>query len=271
MNGELLIEKFEKMGARLQLNDNGNLPRNQRWRNSQSVSVNILNDQIGEYFHITVDPDVASVEIVDLRPQDRHLLLMARFANNGDKAKFLCGHDERHWFVAAVPDRRGVSNVMTAKESLKPVEVQNAQVQKGVKHKDKPNRKTKAYVRQGEWFFIPEPGFPDPDVVLRNEPLRRGSGKPHVCSLVTRTGGETVYACRQHPNGISPEKYGEILARNPRARGWGWRQMARNPRVYAKGSVRHPDHKTIHLGYWHRVVMNTEAEAPAMQHVAFLD
>jgi hypothetical protein len=30
----------------------------------------------------------------------RHLLLMAR---SWTKDKFLCGHDERHWFVCAVP------------------------------------------------------------------------------------------------------------------------------------------------------------------------
>jgi len=36
--------------------------------------------------------------------------------------KFLCGHDERHWFVAAVPGR-GVSNVRTAMEALKPAAV----------------------------------------------------------------------------------------------------------------------------------------------------
>jgi hypothetical protein len=38
-----------------------------------------------------------------------------------------------------------------------------------------------------------------------------------------------------------------------------------------KGSVRHPDHKTIWLPYWHQVVMNTETRAIAMRNVAFLD
>ena len=36
------------------------------------------------------------------------------------KDKFLCGHDERHWFVAGVPERAPVSNVVTAMEALKP-------------------------------------------------------------------------------------------------------------------------------------------------------
>ena len=51
----------------------------------------------------------------------------------------------------------------------------------------------------------------------------------------------------------------------------GWRQMVRDAGLYAKGSVRHPDHNTIVLHGWHRVLMNTEQSARAMRHVAFLD
>ena len=41
--------------------------------------------------------------------------------------------------------------------------------------------------------------------------------------------------------------------------------------LYAKGAVRHPDHNTIVLHGWHRVLMNTEHAARAMRHVAFID
>ena len=47
--------------------------------------------------------------------------------------------------------------------------------------------------------------------------------------------------------------------------------MQRNAGVYVRGQVRHVDHATIELVGWHRVVMNTEGEARAMQNVAFLD
>ncbi|CAA9497274.1 MAG: hypothetical protein AVDCRST_MAG85-1544 [uncultured Solirubrobacteraceae bacterium] len=47
--------------------------------------------------------------------------------------------------------------------------------------------------------------------------------------------------------------------------------MTRDPELYAKGAVRHLDHATIVLPFWHRVVMNTEHAARAMAHVAFLD
>jgi hypothetical protein len=49
------------------------------------------------------------------------------------------------------------------------------------------------------------------------------------------------------------------------------RRMVRDPELYAKGAVRHPDHNTIVLRGWHRVLMNTEQGARAMRHVAFLD
>jgi len=48
-------------------------------------------------------------------------------------------------------------------------------------------------------------------------------------------------------------------------------RMVRNARVYVKGAIRHPDHATIHLPYWHQVVMNTETQSRAMAEVAFLD
>ena len=47
--------------------------------------------------------------------------------------------------------------------------------------------------------------------------------------------------------------------------------MYRDANVYARGRVRHPDHKTIFLNGWHRVLMNTENEAPGMRKVVFLD
>jgi hypothetical protein len=128
-------------------------------------------------------------------------------------------------------------------------------------------------VRQGEWFFLPAPGLDfDPSVVLKNEPISRGSGsKPHICQFASRTGGQTVMVCRRYPAGVSQVEYQKILATNPDARAWNWRVMRSNALVYARGTVRHPDHKTILLRGWHRVLMNTEGEAPGARHVVFLD
>ncbi len=108
--------------------------------------------------------------------------------------------------------------------------------------------------------------------MLRNEPIRRGNGgKPHWVESCYRTGGETVYVCASHPNGVAEAEYETILASNPKAKGWGWQVMQRNPGVYVRGSVRHADHKTIVLHGWHRVLMNTESQSKAMRNVAFLD
>src|SRR5262249_18481361 len=140
---------------------------------------------------------------------DRHLLLMTR-NGNGEKRKFLMGHDERHWFVAAIPEAAPVGTVRQAKESLKPPEVQARQV--GLKAKARSRRKNAAYVRPGEWFFVPVRGFeePDPLWVLRNEALVRGRGKPHVAEFCYREGGETVYVCAKYPNGVTDAEYTRI-------------------------------------------------------------
>ena len=47
--------------------------------------------------------------------------------------------------------------------------------------------------------------------------------------------------------------------------------MTRNASVYARGTVRHSDHETIRLPFWHRVLMNTETQTRTMAKVAFLD
>ena len=41
--------------------------------------------------------------------------------------------------------------------------------------------------------------------------------------------------------------------------------------MFVRGKIRHPDHKTIVLGEWRQVLMNTETQSLAMRHVAFID
>jgi len=223
-------------------------------------------------FFAIVHPASADAEIavLDVQPADRHLLLLVR--ENGEKSKFLCGHDERHWFVAGIPESAPVGTVRQAKEALKPAEVRILQAEKGIKAKARNRRKNAAYIRQGEWFFIPADILVDKQLVLRHEPLSRGGrAKPHWAEFCYRTGGETVYVCSRHRNGVTEPRYKAIVASNPKAKAWGWRTMRRNPAVYVKGSIRHADHATITLHGWHRVLMNTEGQARAMRNVAFLD
>jgi predicted RNase H-like HicB family nuclease len=196
--------------------------------------------------------------------------LLAR-TPNGEKGKFLCGHDERHWFVCAVPERAGVRNVVTAKQALQPDFVQNQIVAKGVKSTRQLRRRNKAFTRQGEWFFVKADFEPPAKEVLRNERLSRGWGsKPHIAEFAYRRGGTLVHVHNRHaPMGFTEEQFRALAAgvrREP-----GWTRMMRDPELYAKGRVSHSDHKTVVLKGWHRVLMNTEAQARAAVNVAFLD
>ena len=192
---------------------------------------------------------------------------------DGAKNKYLCGHDERHWFVAGIPEKASVGTVGQAMEALQPREVQTALARRGVSGKARNRRKNPAFIRQGEWFFLPVANIAvEKTLVLKNEPLSRGNGgKPHWVDFCYRTGGELVYVCSRHPSGVTESQYRKILSRNGKAKNWGWRTMRRNPGVYVRGRVRHPDHATITLHGWHQVVMNTENESRAMRNVAFLD
>ncbi len=270
MNSNNLETKFARIGARVKFTDRPNTRGLSGDRSS--IRLDVQNDRRGEFFEIVRDPaDESTVEILDIQPADRHLLLLVR--QEGEKSKFLCGHDERHWFVAALPESAPVGTVRTAKEALKPVEVQATQAQMGLSFKARNRRKNAAYLRQGEWFFIPIPDLKiDEKLVLRDEPISRGRGsKPHRCEFCYRSGGELVYVSRWHPDGVSPDEHRKILDADPRAAAWGWRAMRRNARVYVRGRVRHSDHKTINLLVWHLVVMNTEKDSRAMRNVAFLD
>ncbi len=266
MDVNSLQRQFARIGARAQVSY-----RDVR-RMRGPVALDIAHDRLGELFDIQVSRDASPhVEVLQVEAQQRHLLLMTR-SETDEKHKFLCGHDERHWFVAAVPEKLAVSTVRTAMEALKPVEIQRRQDQLRVRPKNRNRRRNEAFIRQGEWFFVP---FPDLNVnqhlVLTNEPLRRGGGKPHMVEFLYRSGGETVYVCRQKPNGLTQDGYKKLLSQTPEASHWRWQIFRRNPSVYVKGRVRHADHATIELHGWHQVSMNTETQAAAMQHVAFLD
>ncbi len=270
------IEKhFGQMGARIAVR-RPRPPGGHRamwWTPPGEYSLDIERDRAGEQFVLTVPESIereAEFTVLQAKPKQRHLLLMARRDAHSDIDRFLCGHDEREWFVAAVPG--AVSTVADAMESLKPAAVLAAQARAGLDATQRNRRKNKAFRRQGEWFFVPaNPLEAEVQVVLCNEPIARSGGKPHIVAELCRTGGERVFVCERYPRGVSEKRHREILRRRLKAKSWDWRVMVRNPRVYARGDVRHPDHRTITLHGWHEVLMNTESESRTMRHVAFLD
>ena len=254
MSTEVLQRRFNEIGAHLQVPD-------APWHGTPRLDV------LGSTFDVRFGRGRESVEleVVDVKPRDRHLLLLARV--DGVKIKFLCGHDERHWFVAAIPEAaRGVTGVEAAKAALQPHVVRASLG--GVRPKDRLRRRNAAFVRQGEWFFVPAPNVHvDERAVVRNEPLARTGGTPHVLQFAVRRGGRTVYVHWGSTRTLTPAEFGRLSPTKRRH----WSPMTADPELYAKGTVRHPDHATIVLPRWHRVVMNTESGAQAMRFVTFVD
>jgi hypothetical protein len=276
MNANNIESKFAAMGARIKVRKIASRWRqgDRTWVSPADFAVDIRRDGNGEFFELRVPTHLSEtldVSVTQAEPKQRHLLLFVR--KQGEKPqldRFLCGHDEREWFVAAVPG--GASSVRQAMDALQPKDVRDALTRNHVSSRKRYARKNRAFRRQGEWFFVPEPSFAvNEKLILRNEPLRRGSGKPHLVEEIFRSGGEMVHVCDRYPNGIPPDEHRAIVQRNPNAIRWRWRVMQRNPGVYARGTVRHSDHATITLPFWHRVMMNTETQSRTMANVAFLD
>jgi len=269
MNANHLESKFAMMGARFKVSV---APVQ---RAASDYAVDIQQDRHGEFFELRVPErlrDALDVNVLQTDKRDRHLLLFVRPAE-GKAARFLCGHDEREWFVAAVPG--GASSVVQAKEALKPLAIRARQNQLKVPTRLRNRRKNAAFRRQGEWFFVLASGWNrDPineKFVLHNEPLRRGAGKAHIVERLYRVGGEVVYTCTRHREALNETQYRKFIQSHPTASTWAWQVLRRNPRVYAKGRIRHSDHATITLPDWHRVVLNTETETETMRNVAFID
>jgi hypothetical protein len=268
------------MGARVKVL--GAIPPGRRWNlirsreESPRISLDIRRDKQGEYFEIRTAPDSEQeLVVLNVQPREKHLLLLSRqFGEQGQflaKQKFLCGHDERHWFVAAIPENEPVSTVAGAKIALKPEEVRTREGLLGISRSTSFRRRNPAFTRQGEWFFVPDGKVKaDRMFILRNEPLSRGNGgKPHWAEEFYRSGGETVYVSRKYPTGLTAEAYKQ-LPEDERQRG-NFRVMRRDALVHVRGEIRHPDHATVVLNGWHRVLMNTESRSSAMRFLAFLD
>ena len=269
MDKNQLTREFRQIGARAKLRRE--MPaRRLATRSNDRFSIDVASDKKGEFFDINIMDDALDFHVLDIQPRDRHLLLFVRGravdSTRPFQERLLCGHDERHWFVAGVT---AGSRVDEAKESLKPDEAKLSQQRNRVKPKNRHRRRNTGYVRQGEWFFVPTPRtVPDDWLVLRNEPIQRARGKPHTVEFIYRRGGTTVHVCRKYPYGLTKSEFKKLLRERPEEKNMPWRTMSRNPEVFAKGRVRHPDHKTITLSGWHRVVGNREIGSTS---VAFLD
>ena len=193
---------------------------------------------------------------------------MLSLQNPGGKPdRFLCGFDEWHWFVAAITG----TTVPEAKDSLMPRTVREVVERAGWRHGDFHRRHTSAFIRQGEWFFVPAGIDVDPLRIRRGEPLvRPGGGKPHIVDELVRGTGEMVWHHTSHaPNGFTDAQRAALPTEVRRESGWTRRMQVRETgSVLARGAVRHPDHATIYLAGWHRVYINSEVRPASL---GFLD
>ena len=256
--GTHTTDDFERIGSRLVVRDDSQSPPARR----APFGLDVRSDRRGrEYFQLDHRVRV-EVAVLDVRPTARHLLMTV---TDGSMTRaFLCGHDERHYFAAGVdPNARDIDGAML---TLQPEPVRA--VAAALPSHQRFTRHNPAFKRQGEWFFVRARGvWIDKCAALRNEPIRRGASKPHLCQYLRRLGGKAVWFHPRHaPNGIGTVQY-RALDRGLRQAD-GWRQMARDAEVYVKGSVSHPDHRTLILHGWHRVYLNGEVLS---EELVFLD
>ncbi|WP_157465142.1 hypothetical protein [Deinococcus apachensis] len=218
-----------------------------------TFDINVARDRHGEHFLVRLPEDGApELSVLDVQPGLRQLLLLAR--TPGRKDKFLCGFDERHLFTAAVPGE-GVRDVVTAMRALKP-----------------PAVRAEEDCLCGPAIACAATTPPRCGRASGSScPPPRWSSPPSACAEAARLGGEMVYVSRRHRQPLTSAQYEHLIWRNPNTRTWNWQTRVRNPELYVRGEVRHPDHATLWLPGWHRVLMNTEGEAPGAPFVAFLD
>jgi hypothetical protein len=269
---ETLRKAFEKMGFPVKINPN-NVPRLVR---SGNYSIIVTKDHNGkEQFLIGLSQGTEMV-VLDKQLNERALLVLVNDhnqpKNDRKEAKFLLGHDERQLFVAAVP--KASKSVTEAKQGLKPPLIVQAEQQAGVKKSKLHKHKNQARIRQGDFFFLPQPNMQVPDhLVRKNEPISRGRGRTHNLEFCYREGGQLVWVSHTlvHPARLTESEHRQLLKDNPEAKDWHWVTRTRGAQVWAKGKVTHKEHATIVLNCWHLVLINTESQHAGFRGMAFLD
>jgi len=234
----------------------GDQPRFGGWRPpAGGYTLDIRGEGRSEHFRLDVGLDAPDFRVLQAKRDERHLLLYATKPGKREDTRLLCGHDERHWFVAAVGEP--VSTVMAARRALLPPVLRH----KGLNKTTLTTRHNEAFKRQGEWFFVPVTDPPLLEVLAtlpihQHEPIQRGTrAKPHRCEQLVRTGGTRVYLA--HGSEYSEAQWAAL---DPAERGKMGRveERTKDMTVYVRGKIQHPDHATILLHGWHSVYMNSE-------------
>jgi hypothetical protein len=148
------------------------------------------------------------------------------------KRHFLLGLDERQLFMAQLP--RPVSTVKQAHDSLKSPTVILAE-----------GKQLGRTYRQGEWFFLnltPEEQV-ELDKYLKSS-LAVTHEKANIGQFAGRRGGK-------------PHLVDELV-RLPAQRLEHGFPVRQREDIFVRGAVRHPDHETLKIGQWRKVILNNE-------------
>ena len=84
-----------------------------------------------------------------------------------------------------------------------------------------------------------------------------------------RIGGETVYLVEGLT--YTEQELRRKVRRDPSFRFKRRETRVANPEMYVRGHVSHPDHATIKLEGWHRVMINRERPMGHSSKIVFLD
>jgi hypothetical protein len=104
MNATQIESQFAGIGARFKLRLSLD-----RWE-TNDYAIDIRRDRQGEFFELRLAErlrDSVDASVLQADKRDRHLLLLVRRPEE-KLDRFLCGHDERHWFVRSRLSQLGV-------------------------------------------------------------------------------------------------------------------------------------------------------------------
>ena len=206
------------MGARFRVVRPEDLPRRRR---RADYALDIVADKRGQLFEMQLSAEREAqleINVLQCERHDRHLLLLVKTPEAKDR--FLCGHDEREWFVAAVPG--GASTRRAGETRPAAGRVRDAADTRGL---------TSASARAGTTG-------PSSARVNGSSCRRRICAWMRSSSCATsqsaaaaesrtssprcfRTGGETLYVCSRFPNGITEAEYQRTHRREPEGEALG--------------------------------------------------
>ena len=205
----------------------------------------------GEYFKIWLGDNNNDIRVLDVDSKLQQLLLyvkepareftrrtrsynheeIRKLTTDNSVRKYLVGMDERHLFVAQLPEKeRVVNKVSDAHRDLKPPKLWKSTVQ-----------------RQGEYFFVEI----DEDEKRRIEKSLKTFTKNTQDRVALRFKDKPIAHVERlyskPANFGNPHIAEDILAIDEDS-------------IYVKGKIRHKEHTTINLLAWHKVYRNTELD-----------